>query len=69
MGKMHEYHAILGEQCRRPTSRALNPALQSSDRWLGVMRRASRSAEARVSARRSSVLRELKQKRWESQTA
>jgi hypothetical protein len=38
MGNMYEHHAILNEELRRHRSpevaRALNPALQSFDRWL-----------------------------------
>jgi len=40
MGNMYEHHAILGEEFRRHRSpevaRALNPALQSFDRWLSA---------------------------------
>jgi uncharacterized protein YbjT (DUF2867 family) len=40
MGNMFEHHAILGEEFRRHRSpevaRALNPALQSFDRWLSA---------------------------------
>jgi hypothetical protein len=40
MGNMYEHHAILGEEFRRHRSpdvaRALNPALQSFEQWLGA---------------------------------
>lgn len=40
MGNMYEHHALLGEEFRRHRSpavaRALNPALQSFDDWLGA---------------------------------
>jgi hypothetical protein len=40
MGNMFEHHSLLGEKFRRNRSpevaRALNPALQSFDTWLGA---------------------------------